>query len=172
MIPNFSNHLHSGSKANPTKFVIVLIHSNPRPVQCTPLHFENDCRGEVGLSRRGRFENLDFISVPVSVAIIRGGLSGQWPPRFLTGPLLAPPVLCLISRSSSFDWHAADNFQPAKFQTIWRLSGDGSDDIHKPMLGLIGLTNNKVNESSWFTPNLRFILFSHFKNPKKYSNMR
>jgi len=35
--------------------------------------------------------------------------------------------------------YTADNFQPAKFLTIWRLSGDGSDDIHKPMLGLIGL---------------------------------
>jgi len=35
--------------------------------------------------------------------ISRGTKGGAGPPRFLAGPLLAPPVLCLISRSNSFD---------------------------------------------------------------------
>jgi len=29
--------------------------------------------------------------------------------------------------------YTADNFQPAKFQTIWRLFGDGSNDIPQPV---------------------------------------
>jgi len=34
-----------------------------------------------------------------------GGLGGPWPPSFFVAPLLVPPVLWLIPRSSSFDWH-------------------------------------------------------------------
>ena len=36
-------------------------------------------------------------------------------------------------------YSTADNFEPANIWEIWRLSGDGSDNIHKPMLGSIGL---------------------------------
>ena len=35
----------------------------------------------------------------------RGAWVGHGAPRFLAGSLLGPPVFCLISRSSSFDWH-------------------------------------------------------------------
>jgi len=51
-----------------------------------------------------------------------GGSKGAWvghgPPRFLAGPMLAPPVLCLISHSSSFNRHiqqitfSQQNFKP------------------------------------------------------------
>jgi len=47
----------------------------------------------------------------------------------------------LLNFTFKFVWltYTADNFQLAKFLTNWKLSGDGSDDIHKPMLDLIGL---------------------------------
>jgi len=35
--------------------------------------------------------------------------------------------------------YTANNFQAAKFLAIWRVSGGCSDDIHKSMLGFIGL---------------------------------
>ena len=35
-----------------------------------------------------------------------GGLGGQYPPDFWLTPFLAPPFFFLISRSSSFSWHA------------------------------------------------------------------
>jgi len=57
----------------------------------------------------------------------------DWPPAW------APSFV--LKFTFKFDWltYTANNFQQAKCLTIWRLSGDGSDDIHKPMLGLIGL---------------------------------
>ena len=36
------------------------------------------------------------------VAILRGGLGGPCPPRFLLGPLLGPPSFFLIFHTSSF----------------------------------------------------------------------
>jgi len=70
------------------------------------------------------------------VAVLRGVLRGPCPPRFLAGSLLSPPVLCLISRSSLVDWH----IQQITFsQQNFELFENGSDDIHKPMLGFIGL---------------------------------
>jgi len=41
-----------------------------------------------------------------TVALLWGGLGGPWPlPDFWLAPSLATPGFCLISRSSSFDWH-------------------------------------------------------------------
>ena len=52
-----------------------------------------------------------------SVAVLRGGLGGPWPPRFVASPLLDPPVFCLISRSSSFDLHIQQiTFSQKKFK--------------------------------------------------------
>jgi len=77
----------------------------------------------------------------------KGGLGGRWPPRFLAGPLLGTPSF-VLNFTFKFVWwtYTVDNFQPAKFKTIWRISGDGSDDIHKPMLDLIELI--EANQSS------------------------
>jgi len=71
------------------------------------------------------------------VAVLRGS---QIPPDFWLAPCLASSVLFLISCTSLFDWHIQQiTFSHQNFKMIWRLSGDGSNDIHMPMLGLIGL---------------------------------
>ena len=77
----------------------------------------------------------------------------------------------VLNFTFKFDWltYTTDNFQPAKTQTIWRLSGDGSDDIHKPMLGLVGLiiTRENLHAAETFLPWSRsaplifFILETH-----------
>ena len=55
-------------------------------------------------------------------------------------PLLVPPSF-VLNFTFKFVWlaYTVDNVQPEKFQTIWRVSGNVSDDIHEPMLGLVGL---------------------------------
>jgi len=80
------------------------------------------------------------------MVVLRCGLGGPWSPRFLAGPLFAPNFL--LNFTFKFVWltYKADNIQPTKFQTIWRLSGDGSDDIHKSMFGLIRLI---IANQSW-----------------------
>jgi len=45
--------------------------------------------------------------------------------------------------------YTADNFQPAKFEMILRLSGNGFDDIHKPMLGLASLIIANQSSLQW-----------------------
>ena len=71
------------------------------------------------------------------MAVLRGS---QIPPDFWLAPCLASSVLFLISCTSLFDWHIQQiTFSHQNFKMIWRLSGDGSNDIHMPMLGLIGL---------------------------------
>jgi len=67
-------------------------------------------------------------------------------PRFLAAPLLGYPVLCLISRSSSFDWHIQQIIAASKTLNDLKTFWDGSDDIRKLMLGLIGLIT--ANQSS------------------------
>ena len=51
-----------------------------------------------------------------SVAILRRGLGGPWPPRFLSGPPACPPSF-LLNFTFKFAWltHTADNFRPAIF---------------------------------------------------------
>ena len=51
-----------------------------------------------------------------SVAILRRGLGGPWPPRFLSGPPACPPSV-LLNFTFKFAWltHTADNFRPAIF---------------------------------------------------------
>ena len=39
------------------------------------------------------------------VAVLRGALGGPWPSHIFDWPPACPPFFCLISRSSSFDWH-------------------------------------------------------------------
>jgi len=60
-------------------------------------------------------------------------------PRFLVAPLLGSPVLGLISRSSSFDWHIQQIIATSKTLNDLKTFWDGSDDIRKLMLGLIGV---------------------------------
>ena len=58
------------------------------------------------------------------MAVLRGGLGGPWLlPDFWLPPCL-PPVFCLISRSSSFDWHIQQITSASKIlndlKTFWR----------------------------------------------------
>jgi len=54
-----------------------------------------------------RMDCLNFLDLGVLTCSgsSKGGWAGLDPPRFLASPLLGPPVLCLISSSSSFAWH-------------------------------------------------------------------
>jgi len=65
-------------------------------------------------------------------------------PRIFGWSLLGPPSF-VLNFTFKFVWltYTADNFQPAKFLSIWRPSSDGSDDIYKPVLGLIGFNNSE-----------------------------
>jgi len=70
-----------------------------------------------------------------------------WPPAWR--PIF---LLTVISRSSLFDWHilySSTIFSQQNFRRFVRLSGDGSDDIHKPMLGLIGLITAIPSSLQW-----------------------
>jgi len=66
-----------------------------------------------------------------TVAIINWGLGGPWPlPGFWLAPCLAPPVFCLIARSSWFDWHIQQvTFSQQNFKGFVRLSGDRITNI-------------------------------------------
>ena len=48
-------------------------------------------------------------------AILRGGLGGPWSPQIFGSPQFGPPVLCLTSHSSLFDWH----IQQITFSQQW-----------------------------------------------------
>jgi len=64
----------------------------------------------------------------------KGGLGGPLSPSDFWLALCLPPSF-VFNFTLKFVWLTYTE----GLKTIWRLSGDGSDDIHKPLLGLVGL---------------------------------
>ena len=72
------------------------------------------------------------------MAILRGGWVGH-APQIFGWPLLGPPVLRLISRSSSFDWHIQQiTFSQQNFKGLEDFLATVPTMFTSLMLGLIG----------------------------------
>ena len=98
---------------------------------------------------------MHFCQKPASCLLTYRGITrgrkspDHGPPDFWLPPCFPPSFV--LNFTFKFVWltYTADNFQPAKFETIWRHSGEGSDDIHKPMLDLIGLITANKSSLQW-----------------------
>jgi len=94
-----------------------------RPLTATGIWFEEDAF-QKGVTWADRFLNTLLVwqqQLCLWTATSSGSKGGTgWgmpPTRLLAGPCLSPPVLCLISHSSSFDWHLQQiTFSQQKFK--------------------------------------------------------